>query len=100
MSKIDLTNTEYEILLLLAQNPLLTNKQIASERQKTKASGIATEQKNISEHTVASHIRNILTKLRLESRYLIQSYAISKSLYCPNPNCKCVDNAVIIKNKK
>jgi DNA-binding CsgD family transcriptional regulator len=91
MTSFELTKIEHEIFLLLAQNPTLTNVQIAEQRKKSKNSGVNSREKGISPHTVASHIRQILVKLELSSRYLIQSYAIKQGLYCPNPNCTCVN---------
>ncbi len=85
-----LTPTEYEIFLILAASPIITNKQIAISREKAKASGVPTALSNISEHTVASHVQKILEKLDVSSRYLLQEYAIRQGIYCPNVNCTCV----------
>ncbi len=86
----NLTPVEYEIFMLLVQEPMLTNKQIALMREKNKPSGVNKHQTTISEHTVASHVRNILEELDITSRYLLQQYAIQQGLYCPKKGCACV----------
>jgi DNA-binding CsgD family transcriptional regulator len=58
-SLIALSPREKEVALLAARE--LTNRQIASELM-------------LSEHTVATHIRNILKKLELRSRTQIAAY--------------------------
>jgi non-specific serine/threonine protein kinase len=56
---IALTPREQEVAILVAKH--LSNRQIASELM-------------LSEHTVATHIRNILKKLGLNSRNQIAAY--------------------------
>jgi non-specific serine/threonine protein kinase len=55
----NLTRREREVAALVAQG--LTNRQIASELM-------------VSEHTVATHVRNVLKKMGLHSRYQIASW--------------------------
>jgi predicted ATPase/DNA-binding SARP family transcriptional activator/DNA-binding CsgD family transcriptional regulator len=55
----DLTHREHEVAILVVKH--LSNRQIATELM-------------LSEHTVATHIRNILKKLGLRSRTQISSY--------------------------
>lgn len=56
---VSLTLREKEVAVLLAQD--LTNRQIAS-------------QLTLSEHTVATHIRNVLKKLGLHSRNQVAAW--------------------------
>jgi DNA-binding CsgD family transcriptional regulator len=98
MAISELTKIETEIFLLLAQEPMLTNVEIAEKRKKSKNSGVGSREQGISPHTVASHVHKILDKLELPSRYLIQTRAIKEGLYCPNPKCACVKENANNKN--
>ncbi|MCU0392187.1 MAG: helix-turn-helix transcriptional regulator [Thermoflexibacter sp.] len=66
-----LTARERDVFKILVENQIKTNEQIGDIL-------------NLSPHTVAAHIRNILSKLELESRYEMLTYAIKNELYTPH----------------
>jgi len=73
----ELTREEWNIFRILVENPTKTNVEIG-------------EDLNRSQHTVAAHVRNILSKLEIRSRYEMLMYAFRNDLYVfQNAEEKC-----------
>ena len=64
----ELTTEEWNIFKILVENPTKTNMQIADSLSR-------------SQHTIAAHVRNILSKLEIGSRYEMLTYALKNELY-------------------
>lgn len=60
---LELTREEIHIFKILVENPTKTNEEIGAELIR-------------SPHTIAAHVRSILSKLDLKSRYELLSYAL------------------------
>ncbi|TAH20566.1 MAG: LuxR family transcriptional regulator [Cytophagales bacterium] len=87
MNQTELTNGEWNIFRLLVENPTKTNVELG-------------EMLNCSQHTIAAHVRSILTKLDIESRYELLPYAIRSGLYCPRQNCGNIEHKWEIPNSQ
>ncbi len=68
MKHLELTREEIHIFKILVENPTKTNEEIGADLIR-------------SPHTIAAHVRSILSKLDLRSRYELLSYALKNGLY-------------------
>jgi DNA-binding CsgD family transcriptional regulator len=68
MKYLELTREEIHIFKILVENPTKTNEEIGAELIR-------------SPHTIAAHVRSILSKLDLKSRYELLPYALKNGLY-------------------
>jgi DNA-binding NarL/FixJ family response regulator len=87
MKHKELTTEETNIFRFLVENPTKTNQDIGEVMHR-------------SQHTVAAHIRNILGKLDIESRYEMLPYAIRNGLYCPRQNCGNIEHNWQVENSQ
>lgn len=87
MKHKELTTEELNIFKSLVENPTKTNLELAEISLR-------------SQHTVAAHIRSILGKLGIASRYEMLPYAIRNGLYCPRQNCGNIEHEWEIPNSQ
>lgn len=87
MKHKELTTEEWNIFKFLVENPTKTNLELAKIFIR-------------SQHTIAAHIRSILSKLAIASRYEMLPYAIRNGLYCPRQDCGNIEHEWKIPNSQ